>query len=180
VDKNAVTIIILVGLVVAGTAVGMVYVESKQAPEAQVRTEGVNRQIERDQGQASIIEQQVLADKAKLAALRNNPSEWARVHASSNAQHALIERAKIEASRTGAADQPDCFDSDATYGDDGIYVRGSARTKEGAEIRDHCRLGQLVEFSCVENPAGSGRFIPEGKLIDCPSGSSCEDDACVR
>ena len=199
-DKNAVTIVLLAGLVVAGTAVGMVYVETKRAPETRVRPDRPERQldvservetgprakvvpeanqIERDQVQASMIEQQVLADKAKLAALRNNPVEWARLHASSTEQHALVERAAIEASRNGAEDRANCFDSDAKYGADAIYVPGSTRMG-GGENFDHCRLGQLAEFSCVENPAGSGRFIPEGKLMDCPSGSSCEEGACVR
>jgi hypothetical protein len=150
VDKNAVTIVLLAGLVVAGTAVGMVYVETKRAPETRVRPERPERQVERTQVQAAAIEQQV-----------------------------LIERAALEASRNREADQPDCFDSDATYGADAVYVPGSTRMG-GGERFDHCRLGQLVEFSCIENPAGSGRFFPEAKLIDCPSGSSCETGACVR
>lgn len=74
---------------------------------------------------------------------------------------------------------PICSDSDADRGDDAIFVRGRVRTSE-AEVTDHCRLAQLVEFSCIENPPGSGRFVPDAKLVDCPDGGSCDEGACLR
>jgi hypothetical protein len=171
VDKNAMTILLVVGLVVAGTAGGMVYVEAKRAREERTRAEALERQvdaagktemalrleavqhakrIEAAQSQAAEAEQRVAKAKAELAAIKNPPE-----------------------------DKPNCFDSDAKYGVDAIYFRGSVRVGGGTSY-DHCRLGQLVEFSCIENPAGSGRFIPDATIADCPSGSRCVDGECLR
>ena len=80
-------------------------------------------------------------------------------------------------------DRPTCMDSDATHGRDAIYIRGSVAVRSGgpsSQRSDHCRNGQLVEFSCVENPPGSGFFIEDYQIIDCPAGSRCVSGECLR
>ena len=78
-----------------------------------------------------------------------------------------------------------CLDSDAEFGDEDIFVRGFVEVTSDldagtARVTDHCRLGQLVEFVCIENPQGSGRFINEARLIDCPGGSRCVNGECLQ
>jgi hypothetical protein len=78
-----------------------------------------------------------------------------------------------------------CLDSDADFGDEDIFVRGFVDVKSDldagtARVTDHCRLGQLVEFVCIENPQGSGRFISDARLIDCPGGSRCVGGECLQ
>ncbi len=41
-----------------------------------------------------------------------------------------------------------------------------------AQVGDHCRLGQVVEFYC------SDASTAQGELVDCPAGTSCSDGAC--
>ena len=149
-DKNALTILLIVGLVVAGTAAGMMYVDAKRAREQPVRAQELDPLIDRGRIQLALIEEQVVKSRGNGAARRDLP--------------------EAEAS---------CIDSDATHGADAIYVRGSIEVGGGTSF-DHCRLGRLVEFSCVASPDGSGRLIRDGKIADCPSGSSCVDGACVR
>jgi hypothetical protein len=76
-------------------------------------------------------------------------------------------------------DNPGCIDSDADRGQDQIFFRGSVRSGN-ATVSDHCRLGQLVEFSCIESPPGSGRRLVDSTIADCPPPSRCVDGACVR
>jgi hypothetical protein len=55
-----------------------------------------------------------------------------------------------------------------------------AMTPGMGQSSDHCRLGQLVEFSCIENPVGSGRFLVDSKIMNCPAGSRCVEGECLR
>lgn len=78
-----------------------------------------------------------------------------------------------------------CLDSDAEFGDEDIFVRGFVDVKSDldpgtARVTDHCRLDRLVEFVCIENPQGSGRFISDARLIDCPGGSRCVSGECLQ
>jgi hypothetical protein len=77
-----------------------------------------------------------------------------------------------------------CLDSDAEFGDDEIHVQGSVEVSGPntgtSRVTDHCRLDQLVEFSCIENPTGSGRFISDARIIDCPAGSRCVSGECLQ
>ena len=78
-----------------------------------------------------------------------------------------------------------CLDSDAEFGDEDIFVRGFVDVKSNldagtARVTDHCRLDQLVEFVCIENPQGSGRFINDARLVDCPGGSRCVSGECLQ
>jgi len=171
VDKNAVTIIILVGLVVAGTAGGMAYVDVKRARETRGHAEGLERKLD----VAGKAEMELRAEATR----QTKRVEEARAQAAEAEQRVAKATTELAAVRNPPEDKPSCFDSDAKYGADAIYVRGGIQVGTG-ESFDHCRLGQLVEFSCIEKPAGSGRFIHEGQFIDCPSGSSCYEGACVR
>jgi hypothetical protein len=150
VDRNTLTILLIVGLVVAGTAGGMAYIDAKSSREQPVRAPGQDPLIDRGRVQRALIEEQVVISKGKVAARR-----------------VLTD------------DEAGCFDSDATHGADAIYVLGSVQVGGGTSF-DHCRRGQLVEFSCVASADGSGRLVPDGKTVDCLSGSSCVDGACVH
>jgi len=171
VDKKTVTILLLVGLVVAGTAGGMVYVQSQRAKEERVRAEGLERQIDA----AGKAEMELRAEAVQQA----KRIEEAQRQTAAAEQQVAKAKAQLEALRNPPEDKPSCFDSDAKYGADALYVRGSRRVG-GSTSTDHCRLGQLVEFSCIENPVGSGRFIADATLLDCPSGSRCVEGECLR
>jgi TolA-binding protein len=76
-------------------------------------------------------------------------------------------------------DNPGCIDSDADHGQDQIFYRGSVRTGN-AVVSDRCQLGQLVEYSCIESPPGSGQRLVDYRIADCPPPSRCVEGACVR
>jgi hypothetical protein len=62
--------------------------------------------------------------------------------------------------------EPACIDSDAHRGAEDIFYRGTVKVGNGT-VGDHCRLGQLVEFECIENPPNSGRLISRARFVDC-------------
>lgn len=103
-----------------------------------------------------------------------------RDEADRQAKELAVFRQREEERRNPAPGKATCIDSDAKLKEDAIYVRGSVEVGGGGRSFDHCRLGQLVEFQCLENPAGSGRFISDAKMIDCPAGSRCVSGECLR
>jgi hypothetical protein len=88
-------------------------------------------------------------------------------------------RQELETGRNPGEETPICVDSDARHGFDSIYVRGTVRVGN-TTVTDHCRLDRLVEFTCIENPPGSGRFLSEAKILSCPRGSRCVQGECLR
>lgn len=70
-----------------------------------------------------------------------------------------------------------CFDSDADSEGGGIHSQGHVDVGS-ARRSDHCRLGEVVEWTCVEDPPDSGHLKPKARLVACPHGASCIDGAC--
>jgi hypothetical protein len=102
-----------------------------------------------------------------------------RTESAQQAQQVTQLQKENQALKNPPIDMPTCVDSDAKYGTDAIYYRGSVRAGS-ATVTDHCRLGQLVEFSCIENPPGSGRFLSDATILSCPPGSRCVEGECLR
>src|SRR2546425_503452 len=141
------------------------------------RTELVRQKDELD-SRVQELQKQIETAKAAEQTLRVEMAQQAQ-QVTQQAQQVAQAQKEVEAIRNPPEDKPTCFDSDAKYGADAIYVRGSVRAGMG-QVTDHCRLGQLVEFSCIENPVGSGRFLVDSKIMDCPRGSRCVDGECLR
>ena len=72
-----------------------------------------------------------------------------------------------------------CIDSDARLGTDAVFVRGYVQT-ENSRTYDSCRENQLLEQVCIENPRGSGHWIPDYNWITCPHGARCVNGECLR
>ncbi len=47
-------------------------------------------------------------------------------------------------------------------------------------VNSELHLGQLVEHFCIENPAGSGRWIHDAKILTCPGGARCVSGECLH
>ena len=166
-DKKAMMPVIILAIVslAAALAAGFMWID---------RTELVRQKDELD-SRVQELQKQLETAKASEQTLRAEMAQQAQQVAQQVAQA----QKEIEAIRNPPEDKPTCFDSDAKYGAEAIYIRGSVRAGN-AQMSDHCRLGQLVEFSCIENPVGSGRFLVDSKIMDCPRGSRCVEGECLR
>ena len=177
-DKKAMMPVIVLTIVSLAAALAAVFMWIdrtelvRQKDELDSRVQELQKQI--DTGKAA--EQALRAEMAQQQAQQVNQQAQ---QVAQQAQQVAQAQREVEATRNPPEDKPTCFDSDAKYGADAIYVRGSVRAGMG-QVTDHCRLGQLVEFSCIENPLGSGRFLVDSKIMNCPAGSRCVDGECLR
>jgi len=173
-DKKVMMPVIILAIVslAAALAAGFMWIDRtelvRQKDELDSRVQELQKQLET----AKASEQTLRAEMAQQA-------QQAAQQAQQVAQQVAQAQKEIEAIRNPPEDKPTCFDSDAKYGAEAIYIRGSVRAGN-AQMSDHCRLGQLVEFSCIENPVGSGRFLVDSKIMDCPRGSRCVEGECLR
>ena len=105
--------------------------------------------------------------------------EATRIQAALKVDDERRRRAQAERATKRSDGKPSCFDSDAELGEDSIFVRGYVQVG-GGRVTDHCRLGQLVEHSCIENPTGSGRWIHDAKILTCPDKERCVSGECLH
>ena len=162
-DRRAMTLVITVAVICLGAALlaGFQWAE---------RAELERQKAELD---ARVQEQQKQAEAAKAT------EQSLRAEMTQQSQQVTQMKKEIESFRNPPEDKPTCVDSDAKYGTDAIYIRGHVQAGN-ATVTDHCRLGQLVEFSCIENPPGSGRFLSDATIMNCPQGSRCVEGECLR
>jgi TolA-binding protein len=133
----------------------------RQTAELSSRTHQLEQQVEEAQTAEQALRSETHQQETQIAQLRD-------------------ENERLEPQ---PVDRPTCVDSDASQGRDAIYVRGTIEVRSDGGIgskTDHCRLDQLVEFSCIENPPGSGFFIDDTQILDCPAGSRCVSGECLR
>lgn len=124
------------------------------------------------------LQQEAEAAKAREKALQDEVAQKAE-ELSQQTRSATALKTQVDNIMHPPQDNPGCIDSDADRGRDAVFYRGSVRSGN-AVVSDHCRLGQLVEFSCMESPPGSGRMLVDSSIADCPPPSRCVDGACVR
>jgi len=133
----------------------------RQTAELESRTQQLAQQVEKSETAEQALRAETFQQETRIAQLQEEN-----------------ERRKPQ-----PVDRPTCVDSDAQHGRDAIYVRGSVEVTSGsgsATKTDHCRNDQLVEFSCLENPPGSGFFVEDYEIRDCPAGSRCVSGECLR
>src|SRR5262245_38870524 len=162
-DSRNATPLVIVAVVCLGAVLAVVFLWKDRAD------------LERRNGEldsrVQVLQRELESVKSTEQSLR---AEMTRrdAQASQVAQQAAKLQQAIDAIRNPPEDRPSCIDSDAKYGADAIYIRGSVRAGM-SQVTDHCRLGQLVEFFCIEHPVGSGRFLVDSRIMNCPAGSRC-------
>ena len=130
-------------------------------------------------------EQDRLAAAEKLRALQQSADQAARESDALRQQLANQTQAMTRIQDQASVQDRDmmsrtnCRDSDAKLGADAIFVGGYIEVGNSRSY-DKCRGNQLVEFVCIENPHGSGRWLPDAKMINCPAGSRCVSGECLR
>jgi len=157
-------IILVIGVGLSGFAAQQ-WLERKelerQTAELDSRTEQLEQQVKEAHTAEQSLRAETLQQETRLAQLRE----------------------ENERLKPPPLDRPTCVDSDAKYGRDAIYVRGTIEVRSDGGVgskTDHCRMDQLVEFSCLENPPGSGFFIDDVQILSCPAGSRCVSGECLR
>jgi hypothetical protein len=83
------------------------------------------------------------------------------------------------ARQAGESFKTSCLDSDSNLGPEAIYVRGYVQVENGRSY-DTCQGNQLIEHICIENPHGSGHWIPDAKWVTCPAGARCVNGECLH
>jgi len=133
----------------------------------------VTQRREQDEATARIAALQQSADKASsdLTALRQQLAVQDQQVAR------LTEQGR--ARETGESFKTSCLDSDAKLGADAIYVRGYVQV-ENARSYDSCQGNRLLEQVCIENPHGSGHWIPDYNWINCPGDARCVNGECLH
>jgi acyl-coenzyme A synthetase/AMP-(fatty) acid ligase len=169
-DRKATTLVIMLAIAFAGAALAAV-VEGLGREELKRQNAELDSRLQQ-------MQQQLEAAKSSEQALRAEMDKKAE-QAAREAEQVTTLKESIDEIRNPPEDKPTCFDSDAKYGADANYIRGHVQVGNGMSA-DHCRLGQLVEFYCIENPPGSGRFLSDAKIMDCPKGSRCVSGECLR
>ncbi|HKB07558.1 MAG TPA: hypothetical protein VKF61_04675 [Candidatus Polarisedimenticolia bacterium] len=176
-DRKAVTPITVLAVVCLGAALSAVFLWIDRAKL--VRTNGdLDSRVQELQKELESVKAAEQAMRAEMSQ-RVEQATQRTEQVAQQAQQAARLRQEVEAIRNPPEDRPTCIDSDAKYGADAIYIRGSVRAGN-VQVSDHCRLGQLVEFSCIENPVRSGRFLVDSRIMNCPAGSRCVDGECLR
>ncbi len=131
--------------------------QGKEQEEATARIATLQQNIEKASTEATALRQQVAVQDQKLARVEDQ----ARV------------RQSDESFKTS------CTDSDAKLGSGAIFVRGYVEV-ENARSYDGCQGNRLLEQVCIENPHGSGHWIPDFNWVTCPGGARCVDGECLR
>jgi len=172
-DKKVMTPIIILAVGCLGAVLAAAFLWMDRA-ELMRKNSGLDSRVQE-------LQREIEAVKAAEQSLRAEMTQRAQQaeQVMQQAQQAARLQQEIDAIRHPPEDKPSCIDSDAKYGADAIYIRGSVRTGFG-QASDHCRLGQLVEHTCIENPVGSGRFLVDSKIMNCPAGSRCVEGECLR
>jgi type II secretory pathway pseudopilin PulG len=163
-SKNAVVLVVIAAV----GAIGVLSFSNVQArrknAELVAQTEDLQKQVNAMGVAQKSLERQVEIEKERTARATDVADDYKK---------------KNDALLHPPLDNPGCVDSDAKYGKDAIYYRGSVRSGGGEQF-DNCRLGQLVEYSCIETPSGSGIMHATATIMDCPGGKACVDGTCVR
>jgi hypothetical protein len=169
-DNKTMTPLIILAVVCVGAVLAVVFLWMDRA-ELERRNSELDSRVQE-------LQRELESVKATAESLRAEMTQKVQ-QASQQAQQTAKLQQEIDSIRNPPEDRPTCFDSDAKYGADSIYIRGSVRAGN-AQLTDHCRLGQLVEHTCIENPVGSGRFLVDSRIMNCPAGSRCVDGECLR
>jgi len=131
--------------------------QGKEQEEAAARIATLQQSVEKTSTEATALRQQVAVQDQKLA--RVEVLTQAREHE--------------ESFKTS------CVDSDAKLGSGSIFVRGYVEV-ENARSYDSCQGNRLLEQVCIENPHGSGHWIPDFNWVNCPGGARCVNGECLR
>ena len=122
------------------------------------------RELEREH-EAAATKNEALAQQLESAGATEREL---RAEAARQEQELAAFRKQEQERRNPTLGKPTCSDSDAKLGEGALYVRGYAEVG-GGRVFDHCRLDQLVEFRCLENPGGERALHQR-----------CEDDRLPR
>ncbi len=176
-DRKTVTPITVLAVVCLGAAVAAVFLWIDRVNLVRTNSD-LDSRVQELQKEIETVKAAEQSQRAEMTQKVKQATQRAE-QVARQAQQAAPLRQEIDAIRNPPEDKPSCIDSDAKYGADALYIRGSVRAGN-VQVSDHCRLGQLVEFSCIENPVGSGRFLVDSKIMNCPAGSRCVDGECLR
>ena len=131
--------------------------QRKEQEEAAARIATLQQSVEKTSTESMALRQQVAMQDQKLARLESQG----------------------RARETGDSFRTSCVDSDARLGTDAVFVRGYVQT-ENSRSYDSCRGDQLLEQVCIENPRGSGHWIPDYNSVTCPHGARCVNGECLH
>jgi hypothetical protein len=131
--------------------------QGKEQEEAAARIAMLQQSVEKASSEAMTLRQQVAVQEQKVTRFED----------------------QARARETGESFKTSCIDSDAKLGADAIYVRGYVQVENGRSY-DSCNGDRLIENVCIENPQGSGHWIPDYKWVTCPGGSRCVSGECLR
>jgi len=176
-DRKTVTPITVLAVVCLGAALAAVFLWIDRVNLVR-RNNDLDSRVQELQKELETVKAAEEALRAEMTQKVQQATQRAEQVAQQAQQAARLQQ-EIDAIRNPPEDKPSCIDSDAKYGADAIYIRGTVRAGM-AQMTDHCRLGQLVEHTCIENPVGSGRFLVDSKIMNCPAGSRCVDGECLR
>lgn len=136
---------------------GQIAAQRREQEEATARLAALQQSAEKASSEATALRQQISVQGQQMARL----TEQGR------------------ARETGESSRTSCLDSDARLGADAIYVRGYVQV-ENSRSYDSCQGDRLIEQVCIENPHGSGRWIPDYNGINCPGGARCVNGECLH
>ena len=131
--------------------------QGREQEEAAARIATLQQSVEKASAEAVALRQQVANEEQKVARFED----------------------QTRAREAGESFKTSCIDSDANLGADAIYVRGYVQVGGGRSY-DSCNGNRLIEQVCIENPHGSGHWIPDFNWITCPGGSRCVSGECLR
>jgi hypothetical protein len=175
-QKPAVPVVILTILGLgAAMAAAYMWVDRSELARKNGELDSRIQELQKELETAKAAEESLRSEMTRQTEQATQQAQQAAMQAQQVAQL----QKQIETVKNPPEDRPDCVDSDERYGPNAIYFRGSVHAGN-AQMSDHCRLGQLVEFFCIENPPGSGRFLVDSKIQDCPKGSRCVEGECLR
>jgi len=136
---------------------GEALTQRKAQEEAAARIATLQQSVEQASSEATTLRQQIAAQEQNVTRLES----------------------QARARATGESLRTSCIDSDARLGADAVFVRGYVQT-ENSRTYDSCRENQLLEQVCIENPRGSGHWIPDYNWITCPHGARCVNGECLH
>jgi cell division protein FtsB len=131
--------------------------QAREQEEATARIATLQQSVETVSSEATALRQKVAVQEQQVARFED----------------------QARAREAGESFKTNCVDSDASQGADAIYVRGFVQV-DNARSYDSCQGNRLLEQVCIENPHGSGHWIPDFNWVTCPAGSRCVSGECLR